>query len=194
MFDVDGTPLDTHVTVYHSGQYDTLPTTSNIETTPLKAVEKDDFAAKLGSKITGFFKKGAAHQDYPTTEIYEGPIATTSRITDVDGSPLDTHVQVYHSGRSDLPSTTAIIETQPIEAEDVEKAPTLSSRITGFFKKGAAHQDYPSTEVYEGPITSTTKINDINGLPLETHVSVYHPGRSDLPVTTITHAEAQQKP
>jgi hypothetical protein len=27
-------------------------------------------------KLTGLFKRGPAHKDYPTTEIYEGPLAS----------------------------------------------------------------------------------------------------------------------
>jgi hypothetical protein len=151
-----------------------------------------------GSKINEFFKKGAAHQDYPTTEIYEGPIASTSRATDVDGTPLETHVSVYHSGRSDIPAATpAHIEREqkPAETEDFGyKAAKLGSKITGFFKKGAAHQDYPTTEIYEGPMASTSRATDVDGTPLETHVSVYHSGRSDIPITTTAHIEREQKP
>jgi hypothetical protein len=133
------------------------------------------------------FKKGAAHQDYPTTEVYEGPIASTSKINDVNGTPLETHVSVYHPGRSDIPVTATTIEPQPFETEDfAEKAAILGSKITGFFKQGAAHQDYPTSKIYEGPVASTSKIHDVNSTPLETLVTVYHSGRSDIPVTATT--------
>jgi hypothetical protein len=165
MNDINGLPLETHVSVYHPGRSD-LP--ANIETQQ-KPLETEDLTSKITSKISGLFKKD--HQnDYPTTEVYEGPIASTSRITDVDGTPLDTHVNVYHSGQYDTLPTTSQIETQPVKKDDF--AEKLGSKITGFFKKGAAHQDYPTTEVYEGPIASTSRITDVDGTPLDTHVQV----------------------
>uniref|UniRef100_A0A914CB03 Uncharacterized protein n=1 Tax=Acrobeloides nanus TaxID=290746 RepID=A0A914CB03_9BILA len=35
-------------------------------------------------KLTGLLKRGPTHQDYPTTKIYEEPLASTSRAYEVD--------------------------------------------------------------------------------------------------------------
>ena len=66
---------------------------------------------RLDAKISGFFKRGSAHADYPRTEIFDGPLASTSRSSEVDGEPLTHHVSVYHSGRSDEPTT---FKEQPV--------------------------------------------------------------------------------
>uniref|UniRef100_A0A7E4ZZ02 SH2 domain-containing protein n=1 Tax=Panagrellus redivivus TaxID=6233 RepID=A0A7E4ZZ02_PANRE len=39
-----------------------------------------------GSRISGFFKKGSAHQDYPSSEPFESPVDTTRRIVDIDNT------------------------------------------------------------------------------------------------------------
>ena len=36
---------------------------------------------RLDAKISGFFERGSAHADYPRTEIFDGPLASTSQIT-----------------------------------------------------------------------------------------------------------------
>uniref|UniRef100_A0A1I7VJC0 Ald_Xan_dh_C2 domain-containing protein n=1 Tax=Loa loa TaxID=7209 RepID=A0A1I7VJC0_LOALO len=61
----------------------------------------ENAAQALGAKITGLFKRGPAHLDYPTSGPYDGPLASTSLAWDVEGEPLQQHVSVYHSGRSD---------------------------------------------------------------------------------------------
>ncbi|EPB78750.1 hypothetical protein ANCCEY_02140 [Ancylostoma ceylanicum] len=61
-------------------------------------------AKTFGEKITGLFKRGPAHLDYPVSEVYEGPLDSTNRTTDIDGEPLTHFVSVYHSGRSDEPA------------------------------------------------------------------------------------------
>ncbi|TKR59765.1 hypothetical protein L596_029392 [Steinernema carpocapsae] len=62
-----------------------------------------------------------------------------------------------------------------------EKAQDLKTRVNGLFKKSPAHLDYPSSGVYEGPIDETGRAHDVDGEPLDHHVSVYHSGRSDEP-------------
>jgi hypothetical protein len=107
---------------------------------------------------------------YPQTITYEGPLSSTIRRGELDGSPLDSHVNVYHSGRSDehisvpaqIPSTT-IVEAEP------ELLPA-----------------YPQTTIYEGPLASTSRHGELEGTALDSHVSAYHPGRSDIPVEVPT--------
>ncbi|VDM65856.1 unnamed protein product, partial [Strongylus vulgaris] len=44
---------------------------------------------------------------------------------------------------------------------------------------GPAHLDYPVSEVYEGPLDSTNRVDDIRSEPLRKQVRVYHSGLSD---------------
>ncbi|KAE9546196.1 hypothetical protein FO519_010592, partial [Halicephalobus sp. NKZ332] len=185
--ELDGTPLSTHVSVYHSGKSDE-PTVAPVkveEKVEPKPEEEDitDKAKAFGHRITGFFKKGTAHSDYPVSEAYEGPLDHTTRRNELDGTPLSTHVSVYHSGKSDEPTTAPVkveekVEPKPEEEDITDKAKAFGHRITGFFKKGTAHSDYPVSEAYEGPLDHTTRRNELDGTPLSTHVSVYHSGKS----------------
>src|SRR5690606_25784114 len=104
-----------------------------------KAEEEDlaDKAKSLGHKITGFFKKGPAHSDYPVSDVYEGPLDQTARAGELDGTPLTTHVSVYHSGKSDDQPPAPV----KVEEKAEPKGETLGTKITGFFKKGPAHSD-----------------------------------------------------
>ena len=158
-YEVDGVPLEQHVTAYHSGRSDeVLPKEEPVAKEP----SKDAF-----ERLAGLFKKGTAHQDYPVSDVFEGPLASTSRAYDVEGIPLEQHVSVYHSGRSDevLPKEPEVKHAEPEGESFVDK-------LTGLFKRGTAHQDYPTTEVYEGPLASTSRAYEVDGIPLEQHVSV----------------------
>ncbi|TKR59768.1 hypothetical protein L596_029395 [Steinernema carpocapsae] len=221
--DVDGEPLDHHVSVYHPGRSDE-PTGREPEHHP---VEEKERGPGFGSRFTGLFKKSPAHLDYPVSGVYEGPIDETGKAPDVDGEPLDHHVSVYHSGRSDEPtgrepenlniiqlkrkSVDLVLEAgfidetgkapdvdgEPLDhhvsvyhsgrsdeptgrepehhpVEEKERGPGFGSRFTGLFKKSPAHLDYPVSAVYEGFIDETGKAPDVDGEPLDHHVSVYH--------------------
>ncbi|KJH52423.1 hypothetical protein DICVIV_01400 [Dictyocaulus viviparus] len=178
--DIDGEPLTHHVTVYHSGRSDE-PTVKPDEA----HIDLADAAKTFGVKITGLFKKGAAHLDYPVSEAYEGPLDYTQRISDIDGEPLTHHVTVYHSGRSDEPT----VKPDEAHIDLADAAKTFGVKITGLFKKGAAHLDYPVSEAYEGPLDYTQRISDIDGEPLTHHVTVYHSGRSDEPTKGAAHLD-----
>ncbi|WKX89204.1 hypothetical protein Q1695_008675 [Nippostrongylus brasiliensis] len=170
--DIYGEPLTHHVSVYHSGRSDEPE-----EKPEGEHVDIADAAKAFGEKITGLFKKGPAHLDYPVSETYEGPLDSTQRTDDIYGEPLTHHVSVYHSGRSDEPEEKP--EGEHVDIADAAKA--FGEKITGLFKKGPAHLDYPVSETYEGPLDSTQRTDDIYGEPLTHHVSVYHSGRSDEP-------------
>ncbi|KAE9416397.1 hypothetical protein Angca_000429, partial [Angiostrongylus cantonensis] len=145
--DIDSQPLHTAVTMYHSGRSD-IPHEKVVFIQEAVEVQKE------------------MHCDYPTTTAYEGPLDSTQRIDDIQGEPLTHHVTVYHSGRSDEPAP------KPDEAQIdlADAAKTFGDKITGLFKKGAAHLDYPVSELYEGPLDSTERIDDIQGEPLTHHV------------------------
>ncbi|CAG9531699.1 unnamed protein product, partial [Cercopithifilaria johnstoni] len=145
--------------------------------------QKKPFAPKI---ITGLFKKGDVYPDYPVTEAYEGPIDTTYRTSDVEAEPIEQLVTVYHSGRSD--KYVPVEEWKPsvdMGEAFTDAAQALGAKITGLFKRGPAHLDYPTSGPYDGPLSSTSLTSDVDGEPLQQHVDVYHSGRSDEPVTKI---------
>jgi len=92
-------PLDSRVTVYSSGAYEQLPSTTE------KVEERKPSAL---AAITGLFTRRHHEQGYPVdSEPYTGPTALTSRVGEAERSPLDTSVSIYHSGRSDEYVTAA---------------------------------------------------------------------------------------
>ncbi|CAD5209299.1 unnamed protein product [Bursaphelenchus xylophilus] len=181
--EVDGLPLEHHVSVYHSGRSD-IEEPKHAEPVPEPAKEKTDTIGK----IVGMFKRTPAHEDYPTTEVYSGPVDETRRQGEVDGLPLEHHVSVYHSGRSDIEEPK---HAEPVPEPAKEKTNTIG-KIVGMFKRTPAHEDYPATEVYSGPVDETRRQGEVDGLPLEHHVSVYHSGRSDI--EELKHAEPVPEP
>ncbi|CAJ0559185.1 unnamed protein product, partial [Mesorhabditis spiculigera] len=189
--DVEGLPLASHVQVYHHGRSD-VPEPSHVV-----VEEKSEVHDKptLADKFTGLFRKGPSHLDYPISEAFEGPIDSTHRHTDVEGLPLASHVQVYHHGRSDVPEPSHVVVEEKSEVHD---KPTLADKFTGLFRKGPSHLDYPINEAFEGPIDSTHRHTDVEGLPLASHVQVYHHGRSDVPepshVVVEEKSEVHDKP
>lgn len=81
-----------------------------------------------------------APSDYPSTMAFEGPLSSTGRHPEVDGTPLDSHVSAYHHWRSDLEEPA--IHRPPSEA--AEPGETLTTRITSIFKKKTTHEgEYP---------------------------------------------------
>uniref|UniRef100_A0AAF5Q715 Uncharacterized protein n=1 Tax=Wuchereria bancrofti TaxID=6293 RepID=A0AAF5Q715_WUCBA len=172
--DVESEPIEHLVTVYHSGRSDEfLPSEEKKPTMDVGEVFTDT-AQALGAKITGLFKRGPAHLDYPTSGPYDGPLASTSLASDVEGEPLQQYVSVYHSGRSD-----EVLPTQITEVPMEEKPIAAAKIITRLFKKGETYLDYPVMEAYEGPVDSTSRIPDVESEPIEYLVTVYHGGRSD---------------
>ncbi|KAI1731564.1 hypothetical protein Ddc_00388 [Ditylenchus destructor] len=178
-------PLDT--SSYTPGRSDEAVPVHHEPVPAEKPVEKTD---TLG-RITSLFRKSTAHDDYPHGLQYEGPTTSTHMVNDIDRHPLDHHVSVYHSGRSD---EAVPVHHEPVPAEKpVEKTDTLG-RITSLFKKSTAHEDYPQAVSYEGPVSETGRVHEISGAPLDTHVSVYHSGRSDEAVPVHHEPVPAEKP
>ncbi|KAI1717971.1 hypothetical protein DdX_06380 [Ditylenchus destructor] len=185
--EISGSPLDTHVSVYHSGRSDEAVPVHREPAPAEKPIEKTD---TLG-RITSLFRKSTAHEDYPHGLLYEGPTTSTHMVNDIDRHPLDHHVSVYHSGRSD---EAVPVHHEPAPAEKpVEKTDTLG-RITSLFRKSTAHEDYPHGLQHEGPVSETGRSHEISGSPLDTHVSVYHSGRSDEAVPVHHEPAPAEKP
>uniref|UniRef100_A0A1I7VJC3 Pyosin/cloacin_T_dom domain-containing protein n=1 Tax=Loa loa TaxID=7209 RepID=A0A1I7VJC3_LOALO len=180
--DVESEPIEHLVTVYHSGRSDEFVPMEEKKPSVDVGEVFTDAAQALGAKITGLFKRGPAHLDYPTSGPYDGPLASTSLAWDVEGEPLQQHVSVYHSGRSDEPMTKIVEIPTEISLEEVPvvEKPTVTAKIiTGLFKKDETYLDYPAMETYEGPVDSIYRIQDVESEPIEHLVTVYHSGRSD---------------
>lgn len=180
-YEVEGIPLQEHVSVYHSGRSDEIP--AKVEVLEAAAEPTEGFI----DRVTGLFKRKHEEEYPPITEPYTGHIASTSRAYDVEGIPLEHLVAAYHSGRSD---------EVPAKVEKEEKEPTvdLASRLTGFFKKTPAHQDYPISEPYEGELASISRAYDVEGVPLTETTTVYHTGHYEALPTKPVEAEAVSEP
>jgi hypothetical protein len=186
-YEVEGVPLEHHVTAYHSGRSDELPLKHEEPAAP-KEPSTDAFA-----RLAGLFKKGTAHENYPRTDVYEGPLATTSRYYDIDGQPIDQHVTVYHGGRSDEAVPREVEVKHHVEPEK-EPGESFVGKLTGLFKRPASEQhppEYPTSGVYEGPLDTTHRAYEVEGIPLEQHVTVYHSGRSDE-IAPLKHEEPKE--
>jgi len=182
-YDLEGIPIDQHVSVYHSGRSD--------EAQP-KAVEETIAAAEPGEsfidRVTGLFKSRAAHEDFPALSApYEGEYATTSKAYEVEPSALDTHVQVVSPGYYD------VLPKPVVEEVPREEGPGFVDRLTGLFKK-PAHQDYPVSTPYLGDYAETSLYRDVEGMPIQEKVSVYHSGKSDEIPPKVEAVEAPEQP
>ncbi|VDN50382.1 unnamed protein product, partial [Dracunculus medinensis] len=58
-----------------------------------------------------------------------------------------------------------------INEADILTAAIQGPKIMGNMKFGDAHMDYPVSSAYEGPLDETDRIRDIEGEPLEQHVT-----------------------
>src|SRR5688572_27932284 len=127
-------------------------------------------------KLRGLIRSKPSHQDFPTSERYEGTVESTSRAYELEGAPLETHVQVVSPGYYDvLPRVEE--PTAPRE-----EGPGFVDRLTTLFQK--KHPEYPVSVPYEGPYSETGLYRDVEGVPLQEHVSFYHAtGRSDMEPT-----------
>lgn len=178
--DVSGEPIDTHVSVYHPGTSDErLP-----ESAPMEAEKKTDTL----TRITSLFATKHHEHEFPVHGIpYEGPINELTRTSEVGGTPLDTHVTVYSTGRSDEHPQTTVSEPTPSEPEKREVS--ALGKLTSFFKKTAAHEDFPHSEPYSGAVMDLQRRHEVTVEPLDSRVSTYHSGRSDEMPTISTVEE-----
>jgi len=180
----DSAPLEAHVTAYHHGVSDLVapltkqrpPTTSH---------------------------PSAASSEFPPVEDrpYDGPLDELRRLSELGSVPLGSSVAAYHSGRSEQPAAVAAAQQQqhtttdsvaaeealgtkgrPAEAQHPPKdsggVSTTLTRITGLFKKSAAHDDFPRSEHFAGELEAMHRAPDLPGQDLDQWVSAYHHGRS----------------
>lgn len=160
--ELEARPLGDLVAAYASGRSD--------EVGPMQTIETQ--AATT-----------TAREHYPATVSYEGPLSATTRKWELEGAPLNSHVTVYHHGRSDL---AAHEPQQPV----TEK---VTTKISSLFKRKPHHEDFPVSEPFTGQLDETARVSELYHEPIDARVSVYSAGRSDEPVivqpTTIAEAE-----
>lgn len=155
------TSLAEHVNVYASGRSDQ----------PVAAVSPVP-PAEQAPPLTTIATTTVAREHYPATVVYEGPLSTTRRHGELEGTPLDAHVTAYHPGRSDLE------EAAPMTAEPI------STRISSLFRRKPHHDDFPPiSEPFAGPLSHTARMAEMRQEPIGTVVSVYSTGRSDEQLT-----------
>ncbi len=105
-----------------------------------------------------------------------------TRTIEVDGAPLDTHVTVYSSGRSDEHPQVS----EPTPSEPEKREVSAIGKLTSFFKKTTAHEDFPHSEPYGGTVMDLERRHEVTVEPLDSRVSIYHSGRSDETPTIST--------
>jgi hypothetical protein len=146
-YDPEHLPLEHHVTIYHHGRSDIHEKSEE----PVK--EKSDLLGKFSS----LFKRGHAHLDQPTSEVYTGPLESTHRQLDLE-HPFE--VSKYHEG-----FYTHLPKHEEPKVEEVVRVP--EKHIAG----------YPEFYQHEGPTSETGRKFELYGEPLESHVQVYAPGK-----------------
>lgn len=155
-------PLEHHVSAYHPGHYDHMEPVPIVVHREEEKEEKKEKTPGALEKLTHMFKRSRTMEEFPApTEPYTGPVASARPMAELSADqPLNTMVTVYSSGRSDEQPPSTIITT-----------PTT---------KQIGHPDYPAPEaVFRGHVQETRR-SELEGTPLDSHVTAYHPGRSDL--------------
>ncbi|VDK81236.1 unnamed protein product [Onchocerca ochengi] len=173
------TPDVEMVTVYHSGRSDEFVSTEEKKPSIDVGEIFTDAAQALGAKITGLFKRGPAYLDYPTSGPYDGPLATIYLALDIEEEPLEQHVNVYHSGRSDV--LVPIEEGERITDENINGfSRPIDAKLSVLLRGKTIPSDYPISEKCVGPLSLLLFSRDVEGLPLQECVNIYNSGRSDL--------------
>jgi hypothetical protein len=105
------------------------------------------------SLFGSLFKRGHAHENYPTSSVYTGDLEELHRHYEHPHSDIGQHATIYHSEVYD--KTPTVIETTPI----------LKGLIVNFSKL-LPISDYPAYEEFSGPIHSIQH-SEIRTSPIE---------------------------
>lgn len=204
--EIDPHPIQSMVSVYHSGQsavaeqptatpaarkphYEDHPSSAPYEGELSQLTRRAEHSSDPLEPFVSVYHHGRSDvEQRPTTSAaidggfpsiqaqpYDGPVGELGRSTEVDRRPIDGHVSVYHSGRSDEPQPPhhPVVELAPTEAE-----PSALSKITSIFKRSSAHDDFPRSEPFTGPLVDSRRHDELSSAPIDSLVSVYHHGRS----------------
>ncbi|CEF68023.1 Hypothetical protein SRAE_2000268400 [Strongyloides ratti] len=200
--DLDEQPIDSQVSKYHVGYYET--TEKPKEETKVIQKEPSDSGDKKGrfAKITSIFSGKSV--DYPVdSEPYSGKLEKTKPSSELSGVPLDQHVEAIPTGHyeklveKDEPLKTVKVEEIKEPGESfLEKGKHLKDEILGMFKKG--HSDYPVSEPYIGKLEETKPSSELSGVPLDQHVEAIPSGyydkliEKDIPLKTVDVKEIKE--
>jgi hypothetical protein len=149
--EIESIPLSHQVSSYNQGFYEKI-----IE----EPKQKTSFISKL-------FRRGHAHEDFPKSEVYQGPISIINKNSELTDTPISQFSSIYHSKGfyDELPKQEVYKEESKFDLIATTKPSYLA--------------DYPTNERFEGNLESIHH-NELSPLPISNEISVYHSGQSDL--------------
>jgi hypothetical protein len=109
--------------------------------------------------------------DFPSSTPYEGPLSALTKRPEHESEPMESQVDVYHHGRSDVP---------------LQRPPPLKEEATT-----EKIVSVPLVPAYEGPVSELSRFAEAGAVPLDQRVAAYHSGRSDEKVERIASAETK---
>ena len=165
--------LRTHVQSYNVGFYDTLPR---------RTVEVHEETIQVEEP------KRKHPEGYPHGDIYEGPLETTSKMREVQGEPLQQHVDSYHVGWYEkLP---AAVEESHHQREEAEPEKSITDKFGSLFRKKEHESEYPTWIDDSHPVDETLKSREIQTSDLGLHA--VPPSQSYYDNLPIRHVEEQR--
>nr|CAD2129245.1 unnamed protein product [Meloidogyne enterolobii] len=185
-------PIHSLVSVYSSGQYDEIPTTTKMNEYPINEApyignvpesrivpELEGKPLEIEDKLVDLTRELPTELiEYPNfEEIFIGHIHELQR-NEVENVPLE--VEKKYTGFYEvLPSTSK-----------EEKKPGPLEKLTRIFKGSKKGEEYPAdSESFTGLITTTSVMPEAQTGPIHSLVSVYSSGRSDEPTKIIKISE-----
>ncbi|KAI6222127.1 Moesin/ezrin/radixin-like protein 1 [Aphelenchoides besseyi] len=176
-------------------------------------------------KLFGFIrgnKKDERPSAYPTADKWEGPVDDIVKLSEIEVTPLRSHVNVYEFSYSPVnlrqkkkPSVTseddgnrkktAAITTKSTVTEEVEDQHESSpSKLFGFRRKKEQRAEtehskskYPSiSEAYNGELDVISKPDELLDSPIREHVDIIHDVKykSTTPSPQPTKTEVVEEP
>ncbi|KHN73133.1 hypothetical protein Tcan_05825 [Toxocara canis] len=194
------------VQVYHSGRSDEPSKKAQKEPSALvpEPPLPSDMKQSVGARLSDLVFGRDVELEYPLSDVYEGPIDITCRVSDIEETPLQKYGDVEGGALrgaavpdasltvsvdsfkavgevEDMSRTVVAYMRPPKDQPSIGHIPELpSSRL--IFKKDGRYIDYAKTGVYAGKTDSTARSEELEAEPIKEHVNIYHSGRSDEPV------------
>ncbi|KAI6208473.1 FERM domain-containing protein [Aphelenchoides besseyi] len=177
-------------------------------------------------KLFGFirgYKRDELPSAYPTTEKWEGPVDDISKFSEIEITPLRSHVNVYEFSYSPVNvrqkkkkssviseddsnrKKTAAITTKSTVTEDVgDQNESSPFKLLGFLRKKeqcteTEHSDSkypPISEVFNGELDIITKPDELLDSPIREHVDIVHDFKykSSMPSPQPIKTEVVEEP